>query len=272
MLFFLCIALAGALPLDVKALLKEREEALAEFHDARTSPLAVISRHVFDGEQPLRIGSDRTNQVMLEGLAPQALEIRARGGSFEVTRDGRTDRAETKAMIEMGRYGLWLVGRLQPTLLVFDSEAPGLRKGPWPVWFAPDPAARVEARLVPASSPREQTVLTTRGAKRQMLRLGKLEFSLHGRKHSLVAVRSLEPAGNSTTSIFFRDATTGKESYAVGRYIDAEALGEDRYALDFNRAYNPTCAFSPFYDCPIPPKENVLSVPVRAGERDPGGH
>jgi len=272
MLFFLCIALAGALPLDVKALLKEREEALAEFHDARTSPLAVISRHVFDGEQPLRIGSDRTNQVMLEGLAPQALEIRARGGSFEVTRDGHTDRAETKAMIEMGRYGLWLVGRLQATLLVFDSEAPGLRKGPWPVWFAPDPATRVEARLVPASSPREQTVLTTRGAKRQMLRLGKLEFSLYGRKHSLVAVRSLEPAGNSTISIFFRDATTGKESYAVGRYIDAEALGEDRYALDFNRAYNPTCAFSPFYDCPIPPKENVLSVPVRAGERDPGGH
>ena len=125
---------------------------------------------------------------------------------------------------------------------------------------------------MPASSPREQTVLTTRGAKRQMLRLGKLEFSLYGRKHSLVAVRSLEPAGNSTISIFFRDATTGKESYAVGRYIDAEALGEDRYALDFNRAYNPTCAFSPFYDCPIPPKENVLSVPVRAGERDPGGH
>src|SRR5438445_701870 len=61
MLFFLCIALAGALPLDVKALLKEREEALAEFHDARTSPLAVISRHVFDGEQPLRIGSDRSS-------------------------------------------------------------------------------------------------------------------------------------------------------------------------------------------------------------------
>jgi len=58
----------------------------------------------------------------------------------------------------------------------------------------------------------------------------------------------------------------------VGRYADAESLGGDRYALDFNRAYNPSCAFSSLYNCPIPPRENVLAVPVRAGERDPGGH
>jgi uncharacterized protein (DUF1684 family) len=261
------------LPLDVKALLKDREETLAEFRDARKSPLAAVSRHLFNGEQPMRIGSDRTGQVVLEELAPQALEIRARDGHFEVTRDARTDRAEPGAMLELGRYGLWLVNRLHPTMLVFDSKAPRLRTGPWPVWFAPDPAARVEARLVRELSRKEETILTTRGDPRRALRLGRLEFYLYGQKHSLVALRSLESgADESTVSIYFRDATSGKESYALGRYMSAEPLGEDRYALDFNGAYNPTCAFSPFYSCPIPPRENVLSVPVRAGERDPGGH
>jgi uncharacterized protein (DUF1684 family) len=86
-------------------------------------------------------------------------------------------------------------------------------------------------------------------------------------------VRLLEPgAGENEVSIFFRDATTGHESYSVGRYVDAVPLGDDRYALDFNRAYNPACAFSPLYNCPIPPRENRLPVPIRAGERDPGGH
>jgi len=86
-------------------------------------------------------------------------------------------------------------------------------------------------------------------------------------------LRLLEPGtGESAVSVFFRDATTGHESYALGRYVDAEPLGGDRYGLDFNRAYNPTCAFSPLYNCPIPPRENVLTVAIRAGERDPGGH
>jgi len=89
----------------------------------------------------------------------------------------------------------------------------------------------------------------------------------------LTALHLLEPGtGESAVSVYFRDATTGHESYAVGRYVDAESLGGDRYVVDFNRAYNPTCAFSSLYNCPIPPRENVLPVAIPAGERDPGGH
>jgi uncharacterized protein (DUF1684 family) len=158
-------------------------------------------------------------------------------------------------------------------VVVLDPQSPRLKSGPYPVWFDPDPAARVEARLVRDAAPREEVVLSTRGNKRRALRLGKLEFVLAGKPQQLTAMRLLEPGvGESEVSVFFRDATTGQESYAVGRYVDAESLGGDRYALDFNRAYNPTCAFSSLYNCPIPPRENVLTVPVRAGERDPGGH
>jgi len=80
--------------------------------------------------------------------------------------------------------------------------------------------------------------------------------------------------GESAYGLYFRDRTTGRETYPVGRYLEPEPLqgDPDRWVLDFNRAYNPTCAFSPHYNCPIPPRENLLPVPVRAGEMDPGGH
>ena len=120
---------------------------------------------------------------------------------------------------------------------------------------------------------RAAIVLSTRGNKRRALRLGQLHFTLQGKPLALTALRLLEPGQDEAAiSVFFRDATTGHESYAVGRYVDSEPLGGDRYLLDFNRAYNPSCVFSSLYNCPIPPRENVLPVPVRAGERDPGGH
>ena len=102
-----------------------------------------------------------------------------------------------------------------------------------------------------------------------------LAFELGGRKHQLTALRLLEPGvDEAAVSIFFRDATTGRETYPVGRYLEPVPVpgDPDRFILDFNRAYNPTCAFSAYYNCPIPPRQNILQLPVRAGELDPGNH
>lgn len=259
--------------MDVEALLQERQRTLADFRDPRKSPLAAVARHDFAGDRPLTVGGDAACDVVLEGAAPRALQLRAGSEDFEVTRDGRTERVRPGTILELGRYALRLSHQNFPAMVVLDSQAEGLRKGPFPRWFDPDPAARVEARLVRDPSPREETVLSTRGNRRRALRLGRLEFTLQGRKLALTALRLLEAgASHEQVSVFFRDASTGKESYPVGRYIDAEKIGPDLYLLDFNRAYNPACAFSPLYNCPIPPRENVLAVAVRAGERDPGGH
>ena len=85
----------------------------------------------------------------------------------------------------------------------------------------------------------------------------------------LVATRLLEPGvGENDYSIFFHDQTCGKESYPMGRYVEAEKLEGGRFLIDFNRAYNPACAFSDHYNCPIPPKENHLNVRIPAGEMD----
>jgi hypothetical protein len=259
--------------LDTAALAKERQKTLAGFRDPLRSPLAAVARHDFQGDQPLSIGSADSCDLPLEGLAPRALQIRALADGFEVERDGKTERAAPGARLALGRYMLRLSHQNFPAVVVLDPQSPRLKTGPFPVWFDPDEAFRVEGRLVKDAQPREELVLSTRGNKRRALRLGKLEFELQGKKLALTALRLLEPgAGEADLSLFFRDATTGKETYPVGRYLEPELLSGDRYLLDFNRAYNPTCAFSPLYNCPIPPRENVLPLAVRAGERDPGAH
>jgi hypothetical protein len=266
----LVIAAGGPGPVNVPQLLKEREQALASFRNPHTSPLAAVARHEFAGGRPLVFGSAPDADVQLDGIAPRALEIRALADHFEAS-DGKL--YQPGARVELGRYTLRLSHQNFPAVVVLDPDSKRLKTGPFPVWFDPDPAFRVEARLVHDTAPREEVILSTRGNRRRALRLGKLEFVLLGKPMTLTALRLLEPGQDeSAVSIFFRDATTGHESYPVGRYVDAESLGGDRYALDFNRAYNPTCAFSPLYNCPIPPRENVLPAAVRAGERDPGGH
>lgn len=258
---------------DRDALLKDREETLESFRDGHKSPLAAVARHDFAGDRPMTFGSAPDDDVRLEGIPAHAATLRALPDGFEMDRDGRKERLQPNAKVPLGRYTLRVSHQNFPGVVVLDPESPRLKTGPFPVWFEPDAGAAVEARLVAEPSPREEIVLSTRGNKRRALRLGKLEFTLQGQVLQLTALRLLEPgAGESSVSVYFRDATTGHESYPVGRYVDATPLGGERYALDFNRAYNPACAFSPLYNCPIPPRENVLRVAVRAGERDPDGH
>ena len=71
--------------------------------------------------------------------------------------------------------------------------------------------------------------------------------------------------------IIFRDATSGKETYGVGRYVYVARTPDGKTILDFNKAFNPLCAYGPLFFCPIPPKQNHLPVPIPAGEK-PYGH
>ncbi len=272
-LFAASAAAGGPGPVNLDSLRKEREQTSASFRDPRTSPLAAVARHDFQGDRPMSFGSAAVADVRLEGVPPKAAVLRALADGFELQREGRIERLDPSANVQLGRYTLRLSHQNFPGVVVLDPRSPRLKTGPFPGWFDPDPAFRVEARLVHEPQAREEIVLSTRGNRRRAQRLGKLEFTLQGRVLQLTALHLLEPGtGESAVSVYFRDATTGHESYAVGRYVDAESLGGDRYVVDFNRAYNPTCAFSSLYNCPIPPRENVLPVAIPAGERDPGGH
>jgi uncharacterized protein (DUF1684 family) len=108
---------------------------------------------------------------------------------------------------------------------------------------------------------------TSTGQRRQMQRVGRLEFALKG--HSLTLGAFVEAGSQSFDRLFvpFTDLTSGSETYPAGRYLDLDRTRTGIYIVDFNRAYNPYCYYNPTYDCPYPPRENRLQVPIRAGEK-----
>ena len=94
-----------------------------------------------------------------------------------------------------------------------------------------------------------------------------MSFSLKGRPLELTAFVEAEDAAFERLFVPFGDLTNGTETYAAGRYIDLDRSPSGLYEVDFNRAYHPYCFYNPTYDCPYPPAENRLALPVRAGER-----
>lgn len=134
--------------------------------------------------------------------------------------------------------------------------------------FAPDPAYVVQARFK-AREGRAFGMRTTTERMPQYQAVGRLTFTLQGRKCRLTVYRNIDlvkrPEYANHLFLPFTDPTSGEETYGGGRYIDLEGPLGRLVEVDFNRAYNPYCAYGGRYSCPIPPPENHLEVPVRAG-------
>jgi uncharacterized protein (DUF1684 family) len=100
-----------------------------------------------------------------------------------------------------------------------------------------------------------------------MRKIGTLQFTLKEQALTLTAFVDAETNDVRRLFVPFGDLTNGNETYPGGRYLDLERTATGFYTVDFNRAYNPFCVFNTTYDCPYPPRENRLTVPVRAGEK-----
>lgn len=136
------------------------------------------------------------------------------------------------------------------------------------LYFDVDPAYRVPAALV--ESAQSNVVIEmdrTDGQRERMRVIGLLEFTLFGERHTLTAFLPETATNRERLFVPFRDATNREETYGGGRYLDLGRSPTGLYDLDFNRAYNPFCVYDPEYICPLPPRENTLPLPIRAGER-----
>jgi uncharacterized protein len=109
---------------------------------------------------------------------------------------------------------------------------------------------------------------TSTGDVRYYQRWGKIKFDVEDQPAELTLFWS---PGSDQFFIPFTDATSGSETYGAGRYLDLHRDPGGKLEVDFNRAYNPYCAYSIRWNCPIPPAENRLKVPIRAGEKTPEG-
>jgi len=134
-------------------------------------------------------------------------------------------------------------------------------------YFPIDPSYRVLAGLKPTTDNVEVMMPTSTGQQRRMHRVGNMEFTLKGQQMALVAFNEVGAADNNHVTLMFSDMTSGTETYPAGRYIDLEISASGIYALDFNLAYHPYCYYNPTYECPYPPPENRLKIPIHAGER-----
>jgi len=198
---------------------------------------------------------------------PVGETLRLHGHVIEALSDGfRVDGAgSAPRTIDAGRHRLRLSHQNMPAVVVLDAEA--ARDEVAPEWFPYDPKLRFVIAL--DRDAEEISLGSTRERERGATRAGWFDFEVAGAACRVMAIHLDEPGvAPGALDVYFTDATSGKESYRI-RYVAAAAGSDGRYVLDFNRAYNPACTYSPHYNGPIPPAENHLAAAIRAGERMP---
>jgi uncharacterized protein (DUF1684 family) len=156
--------------------------------------------------------------------------------------------------------------REDPASPIRDEDRPGFGGL---AYYPVDAAFRFRVKLHRYPRPERLLLATNTGEKRDALRYGYFEFAVGGTSCRLQVYRTEDSVSGGKPYLFipFLDATSGKETYGGGRYLDLEENTSGIYDLDFNRAYNPLCAYGRKYSCPLPPEENRLPVAILAGEK-----
>lgn len=134
-------------------------------------------------------------------------------------------------------------------------------------YFPPDPRYRFEAALVEESLQRI-TIPRTGGDEVEYERVGTFDVRGPEGEATFAAFRT-DSTDAGELFIPFKDATSGRKTYGGGRYLEAHALANGQWLLDFNAAYHPFCVYNEEFTCPLPPRENWAKIPIRAGERLP---
>jgi uncharacterized protein len=137
-------------------------------------------------------------------------------------------------------------------------------------YYPPNPKYKVVATLTPVQNKKMIMLTTNDGKEQRYLEYAYAEFDLDGFHNKLLILEMMD-MGPFRGKLFlaFGDRTSAEETYGAGRYLDvAKVTGSNTLTLDFNKAYNPYCAYAEKYSCPLPPPENLLNIPILAGEKN----
>ena len=137
-------------------------------------------------------------------------------------------------------------------------------------YYEPTSEFIFKSKLYKNSKPDTITIFGTKGDARKAIVPGYVLFNYKGKDYKLNVYKSFGQNGQEYYSIWFTDKTTGNETYHVGRYLDFELIPDSEYVyeIDFNRAFNPYCAYSSLYTCAIPTKDDYLDFEIKAGEKN----
>ena len=198
----------------------------------------------------------------------------ATGGSAKILLDGKPVHGDAVMLPDSDDKGPSVLTIGDLTLLVHasgarlgirlkDKDSRLRREFAGLSWFPVDESYRVTAQYLPYASPKEVQIANILGDVDKMSSPGEVVFTLQDKQLRMEAVQD-DP--NSLWFVF-RDMTSGKETYGAARFLYSELPANGKVVLDFNKAYNPPCAFNPYTTCPLPPPENRLPVRVEAGEK-----
>lgn len=233
-------------------------------------------------------GADSSNAVVFPPEAPgrigefvvedSTVTMRVAPG-VPVTHDGASveevalvdDTAGEPTVVSLGSMSWHAIRRSRGLgIRLRDAESPVLARFDGIETYDYDPAWRIEARLEPYEPPRTLPIPSITGVPEEEVSPGALVFRHDGAEHRLDVTGQ---PGAEQYFVVFSDATSGQETYGGGRFVYVDAPGEDgRTVIDFNRAYNPPCVFTPYATCPLPPSQNRLPFRVEAGEKTFGSH
>lgn len=147
-----------------------------------------------------------------------------------------------------------------PDSLKTDFE--GLR------YFPINPELKVTANLEKLTGNQTLTLGTSDGQQETYTKFAYANFQLQGVSYKLLLLQSTDQKGKKYLFLPFGDQTNGDQTYGGGRYLDLDFTNKDRMEIDFNRSYNPYCAYNPSFSCPLPPADNRLAISIEAGERN----
>lgn len=216
-----------------------------------------------------RFGPDPSNDIALPdgGAHPGTFELH--DGKVTVTVDGNTRaiRPDSSDFVKTGRLSLFVIKRGERYgIRAKDPESATRRDFHGIGHFPVAESWRFTAKFV--AEPKKIPVLNVLGQTESMECPGYAAFQVNGTELRLYPV--FEEPGAQELFYIFRDRTSGKETYGAGRFLYSGLPRDGKVVLDFNKAYNPPCAFSPYATCPLPPPENRLPVRIEAGEKTYG--
>ena len=235
-----------------------------------------------------RFGSEPSNDIVLpRSSAPKftgslrldkgvvTLETRLEGG---ITSDGKpastlvlqSDGDGKPTVLKLGSLKLFVIKRGEKLgLRVKDKHHPARSNFAGLAYFPLSLNFRLDAKFETYDPPKIIPIANVLGMIDNMTSPGALVFEVNGKTYRLDPV--LEK-GSNQLFIIFADETSGKETYGAGRYLYADPPGAGgKVVLDFNKAHNPSCAFTKFATCPLPPRQNRLAIRVEAGEKKYAG-
>jgi uncharacterized protein (DUF1684 family) len=246
------LALAGLIWLEEKVTAFGSEDRLAL--QLRVPGLASVAGgfHLDDKGVELFVYAD--NNVLVNGEQVDRVRLRA-------------DTFGDPHKVTVGPYTMMLIergGRLG--IRLWDNARQQRRSFPGRRWFPIAPHYRLNVRFLPSSPPRMIAIPNEMGDQEESPSPGMLEFELEGYSHRLEALEGPE----GSLFLLVKDRSSEDESCGSGRFLVTPPPQNGRVELDFNRAYNPPCAFTPYATCPRPPEQNMLPVFIHAGEKKPG--